>query len=335
MKAWLLDSLDGLKALRFGDAPDPVPGPDEVVLDVELASLNPADRYLAEGAYPGKPPFPHILGRDCVGTVTAVGPGVVGVRPGDTKAILRGEAGVTRPGTLAEKVAVPTDVLVDLPAGWTREQAAGAPLVYLTAYQAITQWLDLPLPTATKPGPVVLVSGASGGVGLATVQLATAMGYTVAGLSRDVSKHSTIKHNGASFVYTPDDAGDWVKQLFAQLGTRPVALAVDNIGGPLFPRLIDTLAMNGRVSCVGRLGGPVPEFNTSTLFFRRVQIRGVAVGTYSATEAQQAWRAIVTLLEKSRFTPIVDRVFPFEQVLPAFDRLKAGPLGKVLIRVRS
>lgn len=327
MKAWLLDSQTGLSALRLvTDAAEPVPGPGEVVLAVELASLNPADRYLADGQYPARPAFPHILGRDAVGTVVAVGAGVTSVAPGAKRAILRGEVGVSKPGTLAERVAVPEDVLVEVPPGWSNAQAAGAPLVYLTAYQAITQWTDL------KPGGVVLVTGASGGVGLATVQLAAAMGFVPVGLSRDAAKYDAIRDNGARLALSPDDK-DWSKQLYAECGKRPVTLAVDNIGGKLFPEVIDTLAQDGRVSVVGRLAGTVPEFNTGTLFFRRVRIGGVAVGTYTAPQAQAAWREVVRLLDASKRSPLIDRVFPLEELLPAFERLRSGPLGKVLVRV--
>src|SRR3954447_26263537 len=158
MKAWLIDRIgDGVPGLRIGTLTDPPADPGEVVLDVHYAALNPADRYLAEGQYPAKPAFPHILGRDGVGTVAEVGPDVKDVRPGDKLVILRSDVGVNRPGTFAQRVAVPVESLVRPPPGWSDEEAGGAPLVYLTAYQALTMWGDLP------PAGVVLVTGASGG----------------------------------------------------------------------------------------------------------------------------------------------------------------------------
>src|SRR2546423_5644001 len=163
MKAWLLDSFTGLSALRLADVPDPIAAPGELVIDVRYAALNPADRYLAEGQYPAKPPLPHILGRDAVGTVSGVGGDVSTWKPGDLAVVLRSEVGVSRAGTFAERVAVPAECLVPIPTGWTAEQAAGATLVYLTAYQALTQWQDLP------HGAIVLITGASGGVGVASI----------------------------------------------------------------------------------------------------------------------------------------------------------------------
>ena len=135
-----MDSFDGVEKLHLGDAPDPEPGPDDVVLKLRFAALNPADAFLAKGMYPAKPAFPHILGRDGVGDVIATGAGVNGVASGSTVGILRCEAGVSVWGTLAEKVAVPAASVVPIPSGWSLEQMAGAPLVYLTAWQALTQW---------------------------------------------------------------------------------------------------------------------------------------------------------------------------------------------------
>src|SRR4051812_1079709 len=110
MKAWLLDQFDGVENLRLAEAPDPAaPASGQVVLDLTFAALNPADRYLAEGQYPARPALPHILGRDGVGTVRAIGPGVSGISPGETRVILRGETGVSKPGTLAERVSVAAD----------------------------------------------------------------------------------------------------------------------------------------------------------------------------------------------------------------------------------
>src|SRR5688500_3439487 len=100
MRAWLLDRIEGVGALRMGDAPDPKAGVGEVVLEVEYAALNPADRYLAEGQYPAKPALPHVLGRDGIGTVVKVGQGA-GLKVGDQRIVLRGETGVNRWGTFA------------------------------------------------------------------------------------------------------------------------------------------------------------------------------------------------------------------------------------------
>lgn len=324
MRAWLLKQFGSLDNLELVDnLPAPQPGADEVLLKVELAALNPADRYLALAQYPAKPPLPHILGRDGVGVIAAVGSNVKNWRVGGQAMILRGEVGVNRAGTFAEMVAVPAELLTAIPTGWTHQEAACGTLVYLTAWQALTQWGDL-------PPSVVLVTGASGGVGVACVQLGRAMGHTLIGLSRSAEKSQRLRELGAAFTVNPERE-DWAKDIRRYLGARKVDVIIDNIGGAGFSDAIDLLGQNGKASVVGRLAGPVPEFNTAKLFFRRIRIGGVAVDTYSAAEAHAAWDNVVAMMDRAQARPLVDSVFPLDQLPQAFERLHAGPLGKVLV----
>ncbi len=327
MKAWFLDEQTGLKALRLGDALEPLLQPGEALVEVQYAALNPADRYLAERQYPAKPALPHILGRDAVGRIlkTADHSACDGA---ERWAVLRGEVGVTRAGTFAERVAAPLDNLVKTPSDWTDQESAGCTLVYLTAYQALTMWGELPA------GAVVLVTGATGGVGVATIQLAKAMGYTVLALSRSAEKSRRLRQIGAVAAFNPEGS-QWRQAAKSAAGPHGVDLAVDNIGGKLLPEVIDTLGYGGRVSVVGRLAGPVPEFNTASLFFRRLRIGGVAVGTYTNEESRAAWTKVLELLARTGARPLVDSVFPFEQLPKAFERLAQGPMGKVLLQVRG
>ena len=304
----------------------PVPAAGEVLLEVEYAALNPADRYLAERLYPAKPPLPHILGRDGLGKVIQQGPGVVNPAAGERRMILRGETGVNRPGTFARYVAVAAESLVEIPAGWSDVEAAGAPLVYLTAWQALTMWGPLAV------GSVVLVTGASGGVGVAAVQLAAASGYTVVALSRHPEKADRLRQLGAKHTLDPGDPR-WRQTLKATLDPQRVALAIDNVGGKLLRQVIDTLGDLGKVSLVGRLAGPVPDFNTATLFFRRLRLGGVAVGAWRPGESRSAWLEIVGHLDRAQARPQVDAVFAFDELPQAFTRLAHGPMGKVVLRV--
>jgi NADPH2:quinone reductase len=327
MRAWLLDDQRGLTSLRLAEIADPAPAAGEVVLRVRYAALNPADRYLAAGQYPAKPKFPHILGRDGIGSVIKIGAGVDSICEGEQLLILRSEVGVNRPGTFAEQIAVPIESLVKPPAGWSDQEAAAAPLVYLTAYQALTQWGEL-------PPSVVLITGASGGVGVASVQLARAMGHVVVALSRSREKRERLKELGANYTLDPTDPA-WMRACKQVLGERRVDLAIDNIGGELFSTVLETLGMHGKVSVVGRLAGAVPEFNTAALFIRRIRVGGVAVGTYSASESRAAWGKIVQTLGGMGAKPIVDSVFNFEDLPRAFAKLEGGPMGKVLLSVTA
>lgn len=331
MKAWLLPQLGSIDSLRLvDDFPEPQPAGDEVVIELAFAALNPADRYLAEGQYPARPAMPHVLGRDGVGTVVAVGARVTSTKVGDVKLIQRGDTGVSRPGTFAERVAVKADELADVPVGWSVESAAGASLVYLTAYQAITQWGDLPNGEAC----LTLVTGASGGVGVAMVQLAKAMRHVVVGLSRSEAKAATLRELGIDLTLDPTQP-TWPKRLAERFEKRKVNLAVDNVGGGGFNDLLNVMAYDGRISVVGRLAGPVPSFNTAMLFARRLRIGGVFVSTYTRQQADAAWREVVRLLANADQRPLVDRVFAFDQLPQAFARLHEGPMGKVVLSMKD
>ena len=121
--------------------------------------------------------------------------------------------------------------------------------------------------------------------------------------------------------------------MLTALSPRRVDLVVDNIGGAFFNELIAMLGYAGRISVVGRSAGPVPEFNTASLFFRRNRVGGVAVSDYSPAAAQATWQEIVARLRAMGKRPITDRIYAFEEVKQAFARLAQGPLGKVVIRV--
>ena len=330
MRAWLMDSYDGVEKLRWDEVPDPQPGPGQVVIKTLYAALNPADAFLALAQYPAKPGLPHVLGRDGVGEVVSLGEGVANRKPGDIVGILRGHTGVESWGTLAEKTAVDSANLIPVPPGWTRQELAGAPLVFLTAWQALTQWSE---PEAPPPaGSVALITGASGGVGSAAVLLAKSMGLTVVALSRSAPKAAQLKQLGADFVFDPAEK-NVRKLILAALAPKRVDIVVDTVAGPLFNEVIAMLGYAGRISVVGRSGGAVPEFNTATLFFRRNRIGGVAVADFSVPHAQATWNEIVTRLDKLGKRPVVDGVFPFADVKAAFARLSQGPMGKVLVKI--
>lgn len=330
MRAWLMDSYKGVEGLRLGEVPEPRPGSDDVLLNVRFAGLNPADAFLASGMYPAQPHLPHVLGRDGVGDVAVVGAGVRDLRPGETVGILRCDVGVNVWGTLAEKVVVPARSVAPVPPGWSLEEMAAAPLVFLTAWQALTQWSDPPSPPA--PGSKLLVTGASGGVGVASVLLGKAMTLTVVALSRSPHKRARLKELGADLVFDPNQP-QLAKAIGAALAPNKLDLVIDSVGGAILPQLMGLLDYRGRISVVGRSGGPVPEFNTAALLFRRIRMGGVSVGDYSVEQAQAIWKEIVGRLETIERRPQIDITVPFEHAKEGFTRLAQGPMGKVLVRV--
>jgi NADPH2:quinone reductase len=330
MRAWLMNSYDGVAKLALAEVSDPQPGPAQVLLNLRFAALNPADAFLAQGMYPAKPSLPHILGRDGVGDVLAVGPGVEHVRVGQTVGILRGRTGVDMWGTLAEKVVVPIESVVPIPDGWSLEEMAGAPLVFLTAWQALTQWSEPEVPPPA--GSLLLVTGASGGVGVASVLLGKSMNLTIVALSRSAEKRAKLKALGADFVFNPEEQS-LHNTVLAAISPKKIDLAIDNVGGPQFNELVAMLSRGGRISVVGRSGGAVPQFNTAALFFRRNRVGGVAVGDYTPEAAQTAWKKVLAHLHAIKAKPVVDGIYPFEDVPAAFARLAHGPMGKVLVRI--
>jgi NADPH2:quinone reductase len=332
MRAWLMESYEGVEKLRLDEVPDPQPGPGQVLLKTIYAALNPADAFLAQAQYPAKPRLPHVLGRDGVGEVLAVAAGVDSVKLGDAVGILRGNTGVEAWGTLAEKTVVDSSQLIPIPPGWSLEETAGAPLVFLAAWQALTQWSDPAAPP--KPGSVLLITGASGGVGSASVLLGKSMGLTVVGLSRSAQKRERLKQLGVDFVFDPASQ-ELRKLVLSAIAPKRVDIAIDTVGGALFNEIVAVLGYAGRISVVGRSGGTVPQFNTATLFFRRNRIGGVTVAGYSPEEASAAWNQVVARLDALGERPIVDSIFPFLEVKEAFARLSQGPMGKVLVKIAS
>jgi NADPH2:quinone reductase len=155
------------------------------------------------------------------------------------------------------------------------------------------------------------------------------MNLTVVGLSRDAEKRTKLKALGADFVFDPEDR-NLPRSVSAAISPKKVHLAVACVGGKLLSHVITMLGYGGRISIVGRSAGPVPEFNTATLLFRRIRMGGVSVGDQTA---QAAWKEIVDRLETIGQHPQVDSIIPFEEVKKGFARLAQGPMGKVLVRV--
>jgi NADPH2:quinone reductase len=157
--------------------------------------------------------------------------------------------------------------------------------------------------------------------------LAKALGCIVIALSRDPAKQVRLRELGADQAMDPAEKG-WRRPL-----GKKIDLAIDNIGGSLLTDVIDAMNDRGRISCVGRLAGTVPEFNTASLFFRRLKMGGVSVGAYTAAESREGWLEVLKFLGRTKSRPLVDSVFAFSELPQAFARLKSGPMGKVILAV--
>jgi NADPH:quinone reductase len=327
MRAWRFHEFGGVDSLRLEEVPLPEPGAGEVLLKVERAALNPADRYMLEGQYPKPGPLPFSVGRDGCGTIVRA---CAGGRfaEGERVVVLRSDLGVSRTGTLAEYVAVPEESLAPLPEEWTAEEGAAGPLVQLTAYQALVTRGHL------REGETVLVTGASGGVGSAAVVLARALGARVVALSRSKEKRLRLHALGADIAVDPQE-DDWDGQIKEALEGGRVDLVVENLGGPFLQRSLSLLSFEGRIMLVGLLAGLKSEVVLGLLIHKCACIQGLSVSAYTAEDSQAAWRQIVRLLQKQDQRPLVDKVYRMEEVPEAFRRLARGPMGKVVIAVQN
>lgn len=323
MKSWRFNEFGNIANLKLEEIPTPAPAAGEALVKLEYAALNPADKFLVEGKYPrpGTPPF--AVGRDGCGVVVESKGGRF--KAGDHVVLLRSEIGVTREGTLAEYVTAPEEILAPLPAGWAPEEGAAAPLVCLTAWQALVT------EGALKPGMAVLVTGASGGVGTAAVELAKALGARVVALSRSEEKQKILKELGADFVFDTEDP-DLVNKVKSAIGGQ-VDVVVENLAGPFLQKSINMTGQNGRICVIGMLAGVKSEISIGSFMFKRIHIVGIAVGSYTSGEAQAEWSRIVKALDAAGRRPKIDKIYPMEQVQEAFGRLAKGPMGKIVVKV--
>lgn len=323
MKAWRFHSFGDIRNLVLEEVPKPAPGPGEALVRVAYAALNPADRFLVMGKYPGSGVPPFSVGRDGSGVIESIPEGSR-LRPGDRVLVLRSEIGVKRDGTLAQWVSIPVESLARIPEGWSMAEAAAGPLTLLTAWQALVDEGGL------KPGDAVLVTGASGGVGTAAVVLARALGARVAALSRSPAKRSRLTELGADWTFDPCDE-KLVDHVREALGGGYVNVVVETLAGPFLQKSIRMTGPRGRICVVGMLAGVNSEISIGSFMFKRIHIIGIAVGNYTAQQAQTAWARIVEILNRAGRRPLVDSVFPLEGVQEAFETLTAGPMGKILV----
>ncbi len=327
MHAWRFHEFGDIANYGLEEVAEPEPGDGEVLIRLRHASLNPADRLLIEGKYPGAGDLPLTVGRDGSGTVEKSGEGSR-FEVGDEVIVLRSEIGITRQGTLAEFAAVPEPVVARLPKGWSMEEGAAAPLVYLTAWKALVVQGGL------RKGQSVLVTGASGGVGIASVQLAKALGAKVIALSRSEEKRRRLVELGAD-VALDDGAPDLSKKVRAALGGKGPDMVIENLGGARLDEHIGMANLNARLMVIGLLGGRMAEINLGQVLFKQVRIEGVHVGKLVPAQAQDAWRRIVDTLGTAGARPIIDKIFPMDQVQEAFEHLAGGHMGKVLVEVAA
>jgi NADPH:quinone reductase-like Zn-dependent oxidoreductase len=334
MRAWLLDDIKGPESLRLGEVDDPVPGPEEVVVDIKVAGLNHLDVFVTHGL-PAPKSFPHIPGADGAGVVAAVGEGVATWKPGDEviihpslscgrcDACLRDDIvfckaftilGERLPGTMAEKIAVPGRSVFRRPPSVDWDVAGTFGLATATAYRMLSR-------ARLQSGETVLVVGVGGGVSSAAMLIAAARGARVFVTSRSPEKIAWALAHGAEAGF--DSAGEFSKGLRAVAETG-ANVVIENVGLPTWNQSMRSLEAGGRMVICGATAGNKVELALPVLWFKQYELIGSTMSNRLEFEASLAMVA-----DGSVPVP-VDRIYPFEELPAAMARLEAGEqMGKI------
>jgi NADPH:quinone reductase-like Zn-dependent oxidoreductase len=323
VKAIRIHEDGGPEVLRYEDAPDPVPGTGQVLIELRAASLNHLDVWLRRGL--PSIPKPRILGADGAGIVVSgdgLAPGTrVVINPGLEQANGRiMVVGEHTDGTHAELIAVPREQVYELPGELSFESAAAFPLVFETAYRMLAT------KAALQKGEWVLVWGIGSGVSTATLAIAKALGGRVIVTSSSSEKLERAHELGAdaTFNHETDDVPAGVKELTGG-GAHVV---VDHVGEATWKRSLEAARPAGRVCVCGATTGPNPPANLHRIWWKQLTVFGSTMGT------KQDFEAVYELVKAGRAVPIVDTVFPLAEAAAAHQRLEAGDqLGKIILRI--
>ena len=326
MRALVVRQHGPLDNLRLDTLPDPQPGPDDVLVDVHAASVNFPDLLVIGGTYQNLPPTPFVPGKDLAGTVAAAGANVSALRPGD-RVMAQIEF-----GAFAERAIVPQRCCHRMPAGMSGAEGAAMGLVYLTAHFALVERGGL------RPGETVLVTGAAGGVGLATVQVAKALGAIVVAAVGSEEKAALAREAGADHTVRtdlPDLRESLRRQVFAAVGKAGADVIVDTVGGDVFDASLRAIAWCGRLITVGYASGRVPEVKAGLLLVKNISLIGLQVSDYRDRTPEKLRRVqaeLLTLYEAGKLKPHVMKAYPVERYREALAVVaERRALGKVVI----
>ena len=321
--------------MKLVDLPDPVAGPGDAVVRLHFCGLNHRDVWIRQGLY-ARIQLPAVLGSDGSGVVESVGPGVdralVGKRAviipcekwGNDPAVQGKEfliLGMPRQGTMAEKIALPASMIVELPESVSFEDAAALPVAGITAYRSLVTRGGL------KRGEHVLVTGIGGGVATLAMLFAQALGAQVSVTSGSEEKLKKAREMGAIAAVSYKSKG-WEKDLVAQAG-RPPSLVIDGAGGDGLNNLIAAVAPAGRIVLYGATRMSPSKLDMAKIFFKQIDLRGTTMGT------DDEFKAMVRLVAEHRIKPVIDKVFPLSQAVEANRLLEeSGQMGKILLDCR-
>jgi len=324
MRAIRVHQLGGPEVLTIDNAvADPAPGAGEVLVRVRAAGINPVDAYIHTGNYARKPALPYTPGFDGAGEVEAVGPGVTGFTRGDRVYIAGPGNTIAGAGTYAEKAICIPSQLHPLPARTTFAQGAALGVPYCTAYRALFQRAN------ARAGETVLVHGATGGVGLAAVQLAKARGLRVIGSGGTDKGLAAVRDNGAD-VAVNHKAANYTDEIMSATNGRGVDLVVEMAAHVNLDRDLGLLAKFGRVVVVGNRGKT--EIDARQAMGRDAAILGMTLFNVNEADMAEIHAGLFAGLANGTLNPVIGQEFPLADAPAAHEHvMEPGALGKLIL----
>jgi len=339
MRAAVFETFGGPEVVEIRDVPIPEPGPGEVRIKVEAAAMNHLDLWVRRGL-PIETPMPHIGGSDVAGVVHAVGPGTEGVTVG-TRVVVdpsldyewydgqdRGDSfedppfqivGEHTQGGFAEYTVVPARNLLEIPEGVSAADAAAAGLVFVTAWRALMTRAGL------RAGERVLITGASGGVGTAAVQVAAKAGAKVYAVTGGPEMVSMAKELGAHIAYDRFEV-DFSREVWRDTYKKGVDVVFDTVGESVWPQCLRALGVGGRLVTSGATTGSRGVTELRLVFWKQLSILGSTMGT--PTE----FREVMRLVFDGTFTPVIQETIPLKEARRAHEILdRGGVFGKLVL----
>lgn len=324
MRAVLCTEYGSHDKLVLDDAPDPTPGPDQVLIDVHAASLNFPDLLVIRGEYQFKPEPPFVPGAEAAGVIAALGEGVTGFAVGQRVTSF----GVA--GAFAERRVADVGTVIPIPDEITFATAAAMTMAYGTAYHALVQRGQL------RSGESLLVLGAAGGVGSAAVEVGKVLGATVIAAASSEEKLEFCRSIGADHTinYTTEDLRSRVREI---TGGHGADVMYDPVGGDLAEPAFRSTAWGGRYLVIGFAAGDVPAIPLNLPLLKVASIVGVFFGSFSAKQPQIAaanLEEITRMIVAGELNPPVTETLPLERVVDAFELMASRrAMGKIILQV--
>jgi NADPH2:quinone reductase len=323
MKAIRVHEVGGPEVMKLEEQPDLKPGPGDVVVHIRAAGINPVDAYIRAGTYPRKATLPYTPGSDGAGEVEAVGADVKNLAPGDRVYIAGFGQSNSGAGTYAERALCVPSQLYTLPARASFAQGAALGVPYGTAYRALFQR------ASAKPGETVLVHGATGGVGIACVELAHARGLTVIGSGGTDKGLAAVREHGAD-VLVNHRTPNYTDEIMRATGGRGVDVIIEMAAHINLDRDLSLLTRGGRVVVVGNRGRV--EIDARQAMGRDAAILGMTMFNATDSDLTEIHAALIAGLSNGTLNPVIGREFPLADAARGHEAvMEPGALGKIVV----